>query len=97
MYLDLTDEEIFALLDLLTETIEAARYPFSPRIQTLRSANGTPGRNRVPDMLAGRPYAEPIDLPPWIKPQLAKLVDEPPDGATGTGCMPGSTGARCAS
>jgi hypothetical protein len=47
-------------------------------------------------MLAGRPHAEPIDLPPWIKPQLAKLVDEP-DGSTGTGCMPGWTGARCSS
>ena len=36
MRLDLTDEETFALLNLLTETIENDRYPLSPRIQTLR-------------------------------------------------------------
>jgi hypothetical protein len=36
MQLDLTDEETFALLNLLTETIEADRYPLSPRIRTLR-------------------------------------------------------------
>jgi hypothetical protein len=36
MQLDLTDEETLALLNLLTETIEADRYPLSPRIRTLR-------------------------------------------------------------
>jgi hypothetical protein len=36
MQLDLTDEETRALLYLLLETIEADRYPFSPRIQLLR-------------------------------------------------------------
>jgi thiamine pyrophosphate-dependent acetolactate synthase large subunit-like protein len=36
MPLKLTEEETFVLLNLLTETIEAARYPLSPRIQTLR-------------------------------------------------------------
>ena len=36
MHLDLTDEETFALLNLLTETIENDRYPLSPRVQTLR-------------------------------------------------------------
>ena len=34
--LDLDDEETFALLNLLTETIESDRYPLSPRIQALR-------------------------------------------------------------
>jgi hypothetical protein len=34
--LDLTDEETLALLKLLTDTIEADRYPLSPRIQILR-------------------------------------------------------------
>jgi hypothetical protein len=34
--LDLTDEESFALRNLLTQTIENDRYPLSPRIQTLR-------------------------------------------------------------
>jgi hypothetical protein len=37
MHLDLTEEETFALLNLLTETIENDRYPLSPRIRTLRS------------------------------------------------------------
>ena len=36
MNLDLTDEETFALLNLLTETIENDRFPLSPCIQTLR-------------------------------------------------------------
>jgi hypothetical protein len=37
MQLDLTDEETFALLNLLTEAIEADRYPLSPCIQLLRA------------------------------------------------------------
>ncbi|HEY1433055.1 MAG TPA: hypothetical protein VGF39_15725 [Stellaceae bacterium] len=36
MQLDLTDEETRALLNLLMETIEADRYPLSPRIRLLR-------------------------------------------------------------
>lgn len=36
MLLDLTDEETLALHDLLNTTIEAARYPVSPRIRMLR-------------------------------------------------------------
>jgi hypothetical protein len=35
MQLDLTEEETFALPNLLVETIEADRYPLSPRIRTL--------------------------------------------------------------
>jgi hypothetical protein len=35
MQLDLTDEEMLALLNLLTETIETDRYPFSQRIRSL--------------------------------------------------------------
>src|SRR2546430_12157972 len=30
--------------------------------------------------LAGRGHAEATALPDWVKPQLSKLVDEPPDG-----------------
>ena len=37
MQLDLTDEETFALLNLLVDTIEADRYPMSPRIRLLRA------------------------------------------------------------
>jgi hypothetical protein len=36
MHLDLSDDETLALLNLLTKTIEADRYRFSPRIRTLR-------------------------------------------------------------
>ena len=36
MQLDLTDEEIAALARLLTNTIDADRYPLSSRIQTLK-------------------------------------------------------------
>ena len=35
MQLDLTDKETPALLNLLTETIKADRYPLSPLIRTL--------------------------------------------------------------
>jgi hypothetical protein len=37
MQLDLTDEETFALLNLLIETIEADRYLLSPRIRSLKN------------------------------------------------------------
>ena len=37
MQLGLTDEETFALLNLLIDTIEADRYPMSPRIRLLRA------------------------------------------------------------
>jgi hypothetical protein len=36
MKLDLTDEETFALRNLLVDTIEADRYRMSPRIRLLR-------------------------------------------------------------
>jgi len=37
MKLELTDEETFWLLNLLVDTIEADRYPMSPRIRLLRA------------------------------------------------------------
>ena len=37
MQLDLTDAETLALLNLLTETLEADRYPLSPRSHILRA------------------------------------------------------------
>jgi hypothetical protein len=37
MMLDLTDEETDALTRLLTNTIDADRYPLSPRIRTLKA------------------------------------------------------------
>jgi len=59
MHLDLTDEETFARLNLLTVTIEADRYPHSPRIRVLRDilakfgpmgpAPARPPRNAIRD------------------------------------------------
>jgi hypothetical protein len=40
MRLDLTDAETLALLNLLTETIEADRFPMSPRIHIFRTILG---------------------------------------------------------
>jgi len=37
MHLDLTDEETAALTKELHEIVEKDRYPFSPRIRTLRA------------------------------------------------------------
>jgi hypothetical protein len=37
MKLELTDEETFALLNLLSEAIEADRYPLSRRLRLLRA------------------------------------------------------------
>jgi hypothetical protein len=37
MYLDLSDEEAAALTQELHETVKRDRFPFSPRIQTLRA------------------------------------------------------------
>ena len=44
MQLELTDEETFALLNLLVDTIEADRYPMSPRIRLLREILGKFGQ-----------------------------------------------------
>jgi hypothetical protein len=40
MILDLNDDEAAALTRLLTNTIDADRYPLSPRIQTLKAILG---------------------------------------------------------
>jgi hypothetical protein len=40
MTLDLTDEETAGLMRLLANTIDADRYPLSPRIQTLKGILG---------------------------------------------------------
>ena len=53
MYLDLTDDETAALARLLKSTIDADRYPLSPRIQTLKT---------ILDKIRPEPVREP--LPP---------------------------------
>jgi hypothetical protein len=54
MQLDLTDEETAALTRLLTNTIDADRYPLSPRIQTLKGILGKirpePARECLPPL-----------------------------------------------
>jgi hypothetical protein len=40
MTLDLSDDETAALTRLLTNTIDADRYPLSPRIRTLKAILG---------------------------------------------------------
>jgi hypothetical protein len=52
MQLDLSDEESAALVRLLTNTIDADRYPLSPRVQTLKAILGKirpePSREPLP-------------------------------------------------
>jgi hypothetical protein len=52
MHLDLTDEESAALTRELHDIIESDRYPFSPRIRTLRAIlaklRPEPARERLP-------------------------------------------------
>jgi hypothetical protein len=55
MKLDLTVEETFALLNLLVDTIEADRYPMSPRIRLLREILAKCGEvGGLPPELAAR-------------------------------------------
>jgi hypothetical protein len=54
MHLDLTDEEAAALIRELHEIIESDRYPFSPRIRTLRA---------ILNKLRPKPAREPLPPP----------------------------------
>jgi hypothetical protein len=47
MILDLDDDETRALLNLLVETIEADKYPLSPRVRLLRGILTRPSRNQT--------------------------------------------------
>ena len=64
MRLDLTDEETFALLNLLVDTIEADRYPMSPRIRLLRAILAKCG--------------EVGGLPPELAQRLRRYEPQPP-------------------
>jgi hypothetical protein len=64
MQLDLTAEETFALLNLLVDTIEADRYPMSPRIRLLR------------EILAK--FGELGGLPPELAQRLRRYASSPP-------------------
>ena len=54
MTIDLTNEETTALAQLLTKTIDADRYPLSPRIKTLKAILGKirsePAREPLPPL-----------------------------------------------
>jgi hypothetical protein len=58
---DLSDEETAALIRLLKDTIDADRYPLSPRIQTLRTilAKLRPEPVREPLPPPSKQYAPP--------------------------------------
>jgi hypothetical protein len=55
MTIDLTDEEATALARLLSSTVDADRFPLSPRIQTLKGILGKlrpePARELLPPPL----------------------------------------------
>jgi hypothetical protein len=80
MRLDLTDEETFALLNLLVDTIEADRYPMSPRIRLLRAIVRKFGEVGG---LSKRPRAE--------APPLCTAATGAPANARGTRPEPGAT------
>jgi hypothetical protein len=65
MQLDLTDEETFALLTLLVDTIEADRYPVSQRIRLLR------------DILRKFGQIGPVS-PPELAQKLRRYLSPPP-------------------
>ena len=54
MHLDLSDEEAAALTQELHDFVEDDRYPFSPRIRTLRA---------IPVNLRPEPVREPLPPP----------------------------------
>jgi hypothetical protein len=80
MQIALNDEEKLALLNLLVETIEAERYPVSPRIQALRRVLAKFG----PDGAGATPPARPSTRKSAIRlERRSKDVDEPGSGKAG--------------
>jgi hypothetical protein len=62
MQLDLNDEETAALTRLLSNTIDADRYPLSPRIQTLKA---------ILSKIRPEPVREPLPPPKVYAPPRA--------------------------
>jgi hypothetical protein len=56
-HLDLTDDEAAALTQELHDIVENDRYPFSPRVQTLRAILGK---------LRPEPVRKPLPPPPKV-------------------------------
>jgi hypothetical protein len=61
MNLDLTDEEAAAIIRELHDTVESDRYPFSPRIRTLRG---------ILNKLRPEPAREPLPPPKVYAPRF---------------------------
>jgi hypothetical protein len=88
MQLDLRDEETLALLNLLVETIEADKFPLSPRVQILRAilakfgplgpAPPSPARPPTPE------ERDPRRAPFSASPSVFAAGDEGPSRATAT-------------
>ena len=62
MTLDLSDQETEALIQLLSNTIDADRYPLSPRIQILKAILGK---------IRPEPVREPLPPPKHYEPPRA--------------------------
>jgi hypothetical protein len=62
MQLDLTDDETAALTRLLTSTIDADRYPLSPRIRALKG---------ILDKIVPPPVRDPLPPPKVYAPPRA--------------------------
>ena len=75
MTLDLSDEQARALLNLLIDTIEADRYPRSPRIRLLQAILGKCGEvgGLSPELAARlRRYATPEERDPSRRPRQGR-------------------------
>jgi hypothetical protein len=71
MILDLSDEEMRALLNLLIDTIEADRYPMSPRIRLLQEILGKCGEvgGLSPELAARLRRYAPLPPAQWPTPE----------------------------
>jgi hypothetical protein len=65
MHLDLTDDEAPALTQELHDIVESNRYPFSPRIRTLRG---------ILNKLRPEPVRDPLPPPKVYAPPRANLA-----------------------
>ena len=79
MQLDLNDDETAALTRLLTITIDADRYPLSPRIQTLKTILGK---------IQPEPTRKPLPPLRHYEPPRATSARRPALWALGSGSVP---------
>jgi hypothetical protein len=70
-HLDLWDEEVTALIALLSRTVDGDRYPFSKRIRTLKA---------ILAKLRPEPVREPLPPPKVYAPPRAKRCAPLPCG-----------------